>query len=237
MIIIRVFYPLFEPETALKYLEGHRRVLNDYGIENITTNNEDWITNPGVFGVVAMTETGEMLGGVRTHIADRVTPLPLEEAIGKMDSKIYAQVNNFCLNGGAGELCGLWNSKTVAGKGISTLLTRAGVSIINQLHFKTLLGICADYTLAMFTRIGFVVDKTLGVDGNFIYPTPEYLAKVLGILNVETLETSAPYDKERMLNLRANPNQIMTEENPKGNLVVKYELTISLEILKNLIKE
>jgi hypothetical protein len=78
----------------------------------------------------------------------------------------------------------------------------------------------------MFTRVGFVIDKSLGNKGDFIYPTPEYIAYVLGIMDARTLATSLPFDRNRMLQLRSNPEQTILETGPKGELEVLYELKV-----------
>ena len=142
------------------FLSGHQKVLKDYGIENITTNSESWFDNPNVYGVLAVDQqTGEIVGGIRVHKADGAHLLPVEEAVGDLDPAVHEIVERYTEDG-VGELCALWNSRSVAKIGISTLLTRAGISIINQLDFRILMGICADYTLPMFTRVGFVVDNS-----------------------------------------------------------------------------
>ncbi len=225
MLKIRSFYPLEEHSVSLEYIEGHRKVLEDYGILNITSYNKDWIENPYTYGVVAELN-GKLVGGIRVQVADGLHPLPVETAVGKMDHRVYDLVVKHRIDGGAGELCGLWNSKEVAGQGISILLVRAAISIINQLHFRTLLGICAEYSLPMFTRVGFIIDRSLGNNGDFIYPTEEYLAKVVGIMNAETLATSTDYDRERMLELRKTPRCIALEKGPKSNQEVEYDLVV-----------
>ncbi|HXC04965.1 MAG TPA: GNAT family N-acetyltransferase [Bacteroidia bacterium] len=225
MLKIRSFYPLDEQSVCLEYVEGHRKVLEDYGILNVTSYNKDWIRHAYTHGVVAELD-GHLVGGIRVQIADGQTPLPVETAVGKMDPGVYALVVKHLLDGGTGELCGLWNAKEVAGKGVSLLLVRAAISIINQLRFRTLLGICAEYSLPMFTRVGFVIDRTLGNNGDFIYPTEEYLAKVVGIMNAETLATSSDYDRMRMLELRAHPRTIVMENGPKGEFEVEYDLLV-----------
>ncbi|MFI5148136.1 MAG: GNAT family N-acetyltransferase [Bacteroidia bacterium] len=233
MLKIRSFYPVWEQGLCLEYIEGHRRVLEDYGILNVTSYSKDWAENPFTYGVVAELD-GKLVGGIRVQVADGVHPLPVETAVGKMDSQVYDLVLKHRQDGGTGELCGLWNAREVAGRGISILLVRAAISIINQLHFRTLLGICAEYSLPMFTRVGFVIDKTLGKDGDFIYPTEEYLAKVVGIMNAETLASSTEYDRRRMLELRANPRTILIETGPKGTFEVDYDLiVIYVNELKN----
>jgi hypothetical protein len=228
MIRFRAFRAIDEHETCIKYVEGHTIVLEDYGVTNVTSRTPVWINNPHVYVVVAEdAETGDIVGGIRVQIADGILPLPIETAIGHMDQKVLDIVNYYRDNGGVGELCGLWNSKAVAGKGISMVLTRASIAIITQLRFRTLMGICADYTLPMFTQVGFVIDKSMGLNGEFAYPNPNYITRVLGILNAETLETAYPYDKEQMLTLRNNFVQERKEVGPKGEYDVQYDLRIS----------
>lgn len=200
-------------------------MLEDYGILNVTSYNKDWIKNPHAYGVVAEKD-GELVGGIRVEIADGIHKLPVETAVGKMDPKVYELVSKHRMEGGTGELCGLWNSKAVAGQGISILLVRAAISLINQLKFRTLLGICAEYSLPMFSRVGFIIDTSLGENGNFKYPTSEYQANVVGILNAESLATSTPFDRERMLFLRNNPHITTKETGPKGELEIEYNLLV-----------
>lgn len=230
MLRFRAFRAIDDLDACKKYREGHIKVLMDYGITNITSNTDVWMFNPNIYCVVAEDiETGELYGGIRIQISDENNLLPVETAIGKMDPNIYQIVKEYRLNGGAGELCALWNAKKVAGIGISILLTRAAISITNQLAFKTLMGICAEYTLAMFRRVGFVVNQNLGTNGEFPYPNENYIARVLGIMNAETLETAQDYDKERMKSLRDNRTQSFTENEGKGDVEIHYDLTLRLK--------
>lgn len=222
----RAFRAINDYESCTKFRDGHVTVLKDYGITNITTNNDEWMKNPNIYCIVAENETGEVDGGIRIQISDYKNLLPVEKAIGKMDPRIHDIVSELRFKGGVGELCALWNSKRVAGLGISILLTRAGISAINQLKFNTLMGICAEYTLKMFQQVGFVVDNSLGLKGEFPYPNPNYIARVLGIMNAATLETAAAYDKERMQNLRDNPVQMTLEKTEKAEINIDYNLLI-----------
>jgi hypothetical protein len=220
----RAYHAPGNKEVCMKFLAGHVKVLQDYGITNVTTNTQEWMDWDSVWMIVATDESGEIHGGIRVHMADGVHLLPVEKAIGRLDPKIHDIVSKYRPEG-VGELCALWNSKEVAGMGLSMLLTRAGISIVNQIGIKTLMGICADYTLNMFRRVGFVVDKSLGDGGDFVYPNENYIARVLGILNASDLATAEPYDRERMISLRSQPNQICLEEGGKaGNLEVNYHL-------------
>lgn len=106
-------------------------------------------------------------------------PLPLEDAIGKLDPKIYQVVSEYNKEGTA-ELCGLWNSREVAGMGIgSTLLVRAclaraGLVLANQLQINSLFALCASYTLRMALGTGFEVEESVGDNGKFPYPKKRF---------------------------------------------------------------
>src|SRR5215210_4903935 len=116
-IRIRAFRATDEPDTCLKFIQGHKKVLSIYGIENITTNTEDWMFNPAIFVIVVETLDGEKLfGGARLQAANGINPLPIEEATGSFDPTIHDIVNHYA-QFGTGELSGLWNSKEVAGLG------------------------------------------------------------------------------------------------------------------------
>lgn len=215
-------------EYCEQYLEGHVNVLRDYGITNITSNTNTWIDNPNVYCVVAReVATGEMVGGIRIQISDGITPLPVEQAVGYMDHSVIDKVKYYHENYGVGELCGLWNAKRVAGRNISVFLTRSAISIINQLDFTILVGICADYTLTMFRNVGFVIDDSVGTKGEFVYPNEHYRAKVLGILNAETLETANEFDRKRMISLREQPVQKFVEIGKEHEVEIDYHLKIN----------
>jgi hypothetical protein len=225
---IRAFRAIDEFDTCLKYKEHHVNVLRDYGITNVTSSNDEWIQNPNMYCVIAETSNkNEMIGGIRVQVSDSNHLLPVETAIGKMDNRIFQLVHNYRVDGGVGELCGLWNAKKISGYGVSVLLVRAGISITNQLKFKTMIGICAEYSLKMFQNVGFIIDKSLGVHGDFPYPNDTYKANVVGILNAETLNSATNYDKERMDSLRSNPKQTFIEKGPKGEIVINYNLVIN----------
>ena len=228
-LIFRAFRAINDPVACSDFKAGHSAVLKDYGITNITTNNDEWMKNPNMYCVVVLSEDRqETLGGIRIQISDEANLLPVEKAIGEMDARIFELVKNFRVDGGVGELCALWNAKKVAGIGLSILLTRAGISVTNQLYIKTLVGICADYTLKMFQKVGFVVDHTLGINGEFEYPNSKYTARVLGIMNAATLSTADEFDRDKMAQLRQKPIQTAIEQGTKSEIEIDYELLIKM---------
>lgn len=226
-LIFRAFKATESRELCERYLQGHIQVLVNYGITNITTNNKDWMDWDSVYCVIAEKEDGTVVGGVRTQIADGVNQLPVERAIGKMDPKIHEIVKSY-QDDGVGELCALWNAKEVAGMGLSIMLVRAGISTLNQIKCNTLMGICADYTLKMFRKVGFVVDNSLGDHGEFVYPNENYIARVLGILNAKDLSTAEEFDRKKMLDLRQNPVQIC-QETGANDITIEIEYLLLLK--------
>jgi hypothetical protein len=231
-ITFKAFRAVESPEICKEYSDAHIQVLKDYGITNITSNNQEWMRLEGVYGIAAYNEEGKIIGGIRLQMSDGVNLLPVEKAIGKLDPKIHDIVQGF-LHDGVGELNALWNAKDVAGIGLSLLLTRAGIAMSNQVNCSIMLGICADYTLEMFRRVGFVVNNNLGNEGTFIYPNENYVARVLGILNSSNLLTADEYDRSRMLFIRNNPNSTATEI---GSKEIELEVTYQL-VLKQALQE
>jgi hypothetical protein len=231
--IFRAYRAIAEPDTCNRFMEGHKSVLRDYGITNITTNNAEWTKDPDMYCVIAeLEETGEMIGGVRVQVSAPGKPLPVEKAVGDKDPKVEELITNYRENGGVGELCALWNAKKVAGIGISLLLIRAGISIVNQVEIASLITICADYTLPMVKRVGFIVEESLGNEGEFVYPNENYIARVLRRINTITLDTANPFDRERILFLRNNPEIISEELGHKEQLIqINYQLKMPLHSL------
>lgn len=224
----KAFRAVNDPGTCIKFKEEHRNVLRDYGISNITTNTDGWMYDPNVYCLVAESyDDGRVLGGVRIQVSAEGSLLPLELAVGKMDEKVHSIVKNFRDNGGVGELCALWNAKAVAGMGVSVLMVRAIVAASAQLPISALMCICADYTLQMFMNAGFVIDDSLGMNGEFAYPNANYTARVLGIMNPRVLDSANAYDKTRMQALRENPEQTITEKGAAAQIKVNYSLRIS----------
>ncbi len=221
------FKAIDHPDLCERYIEGHIQVLINYGITNITSNNKEWTTWDCVYCVIAEKEDGTIVGGVRVQVADGAHRLPVELAVGKMDEKIYDIVQSY-YDDGVGELCALWNAKEVAGMGLSIMIVRAGISVLNQIACSTLVGICAEYTLKMFKKVGFVVDTSLGNQGEFIYPNENYIARVLGILNAKDLSTAEDFDRGKMLDLRQNPDQSCVETGLNGiQIEIEYQLKLA----------
>ncbi len=228
-IRIRAFRAIDDPETCLKFIYGHRRVLSIYGIENITTNSDDWMFNPSIFVIAVESPDGKKLyGGSRLQAADGKKPLPIEEATGKMDSRIHDIVRYYA-QFGTGELSGLWNSKEVAGLGVGSLFpSRVSVVLGTQLGLTTMFSLCSPTTVRFNQWIGSKVLTDVGNDGTFYYPNLDLIATAVFLEDVENLSEAHPREREKMLFLRNNLKCVIQEKSPFKNfsIDVHYDLEI-----------
>jgi len=229
-IRIRAFRATDDPETCMRYIQGHRKVLSIYGIENITSNTDDWLYNPSIFVIVVESVDGEKLyGGARVQAVDGITPLPLEEATGTMDSKIYEVVRDYARTGVA-EASGLWNSREVAGLGIGSLFpSRCAIVILKQLGISTLLTLSSPATVRFNQWLGLRPLVEVGNDGTFYYPKLDLIATACVMENAATLEDAHMREREKLQYLRSNLQCTVLEKSPFKNLFVNvhYNLVIT----------
>lgn len=222
---IRAFRAIDDHDTCRRFIKGHVDILKNYSITNITSNKPDWIWNPSVYGVIAESpDKKKTYGGVRVHTADGINPLPVEDAVSGLDSRIHDYIAKHAETG-TGEACAQWNSLEVAGMGLSPLLIRSAISIVSQLRLSSLFGICADYTLRMFQSVGYRIVYELGDNGDFVYPNSNYIARVIKMDPI-SLKDVEEYNRERIFDLRERPDQRRLEQGRKGEMDVDYDLII-----------
>jgi len=232
MLKIRAFRAIDDEDTCLRFMEGHARVLTDYGITNISTNNSEWKDSPHVYGVIAENEQGVIIGGMRLHLTNAADVLPLEKAVGDQDTKIADLIYSYSL-GVAAEACGLWNAREAAGYGVSILLVRALLVIAYQLRLESVFTLCATYTVYITKQMGSSPIDSIGDNGVLIYPVINYKARFFQNTDVSNLSAADEQNRTRIMELRQTPNQIATELVAKYPVEVRYNLLIpNLNILK-----
>ncbi len=226
-LYFKAFRAIEDRASCMKFIEGHTHVLEIFGITQITSAKIDWVLNPDVYVVqVSAEEGGKALGGGRIHIANRKQPLPIEDAVGQMDSRIYGVVDQQ-VETGIGEFCGLWNSWEIAGLGIGSIhLGRTFISLAHTLKLKTLLGLCAPATYRNSLRVGFRVLKELGVDGKFYYPAEDLTATGLIIEDLENLPLAVEEERSAIFRLRTKELTKTTITTSKGK-----EVTLHFDLL------
>ena len=228
-IKIRAFRATDDPETCAKFIEGHSKVLENHGISKVTSSNDSWAESPAVFVIVVETLDGDRLyGGARVHAADGITKLPIEEATGYMDPKIFDIVKHHAQKG-TGELCGLWNSKEVAGLGVGSLFpSRAAVVIAEQIGLDTMFSLCSPATVRFNQWIGSNVLMSVGKNGTFYYPKLDLIATAVFLEDAVTLKDAHPREREKMLFLRNNLKYVTEEKSPFKSVTVNvhYDLVV-----------
>ena len=227
-IKFRAFRAVDEPKLCEKFIEGHRKVLEIYDIAMITSNKALWMTHANTYVILAEDEdSGKALGGARLQIADDILSLPIQEAVGQVDSKIYEVVSQRRAQG-TGEVCGLWNSREIAGFGVGSIfLTRAVIAIAFHKHLGSLLALCAPATVKVASRAGFEIERSLGKDGFFNYPKINLVATAMVIDNLYHLEKARPGDRDSIMDLIHNQVQIRVERGPKGKVEIDYQLALT----------
>jgi len=228
-ISIRAFRAVEDPETCLRFIEGHKKVLTIYGIDNVTTNTNEWMYNSSVFVVaVESLDKKRIFGGARIQCVDGINQLPIEEATGSMDPKVYSVVKHHS-QFGACELCGLWNSKEVAGLGIGSFLPAiVAVAITKQIGINILFALCSPFTTRFKDWIGGQILTTVGNNGTFYYPKLDLVATVLFSDGLADLPLTIPRVRDKMIHLRNNPICVVREKSPFKNkyIDVHYDLNI-----------
>lgn len=226
-IKIRAFRAVDEPEACERFSEGHSNVLSAYGVTKVTSANNDWIENPDVYVCMAETAEGVAAGGVRVHVSNGSIRLPMEVAIGKVEENVYEFMDKQAANG-AGELCGLWNSREVAGFGIgTTYLMWAGIVLTKQLQLNSLFALCAEHTLKISVEKGFVIEMGLGNRGTFFYPKIDLIATSIIIRDPDKLTMADAIHRDNILDLRETLHQTKVEETSRGPLELEFDLKLN----------
>lgn len=228
MIRIRAFTAPNDINACEKFIAGHRKLLEIYGITQITSNRQDWVDDPkNTIIIVEDSENGKIYGGARLQIATPETSLPIETALRKYDARITEYVLGSRTDGGTCELCGLWNSREIAGMGIgSHVLSRVGAVVATQLPVSSIFVLCAPITVRMGKRVGAVVERGLGNEGLFYYPKDDLVATAMRLRDIYDLSSALESEKEIIISLRQNPNQVLSEKGPKGIYDIEYNLKI-----------
>jgi hypothetical protein len=232
MVTIKVFRADSNLEDCGHYIEGHRKVLEAYGVTQVTSANLDWTKEPFSYLILVQSnETGRALGGGRIQLAGGSVPLPLETAIDTLDPRIHDLVHQR-IPARTAEYCGLWNSREIAGYGIGSIfLMRAGVAIIEQLRLGSFFAFASQATCQNSLHLGFKVIRSLGINGIFYYPKEDLIATALLIEDPKELKGATDENRKRIFDLRRNPVQTTIERGPRGEIEVNYDLRISQDEL------
>ncbi|MDB5005227.1 MAG: hypothetical protein JWQ34_3452 [Mucilaginibacter sp.] len=224
---LRAFRAIDEPETCALFIEGHTKVLTSIGVTKVSYSKNKWVNNPAVFVmVVESLDRKRVFGGARVHVSGGTEFLPIEMATGAIDPEIYNLVWKFAKYG-TGELCGLWNSREIAGYGVGSIfLIRAAVVIAHQIGLQSLFALCAPYTVKPVQTVGMELEDSIGNNGTFYYPKLDLIATAMLLKDVPELTKAHPEEKAAIIKVRENLNTVRTEELRGKKIVIHYEAKI-----------
>ncbi|HQE12335.1 MAG TPA: hypothetical protein PLQ78_06280 [Flavipsychrobacter sp.] len=227
MLTIRVFRAIDDLTSCEKFAEGHANVLKDYGVTKVTSARTDWFHNPGVYVVLVIdNETGLVVGGERIHLVSPGFYLPIQEAVAIVEPKVHTLVEHYANNKITGEICGLWNSKSIAGKGVSMFLTKMGVAIARQIGMDSLFVLCAPYTVKMCQDSGFEIETSIGNEGRFVYPKLDLIATALVVKDLHNISPQSQFYEE-IIDFYDKPISQATVLGEKGETIVQYNITLT----------
>jgi len=227
VVRLRAFRAIDDPVACELFVQGHAHVLTSIGVTKVTSSKNEWTQNPAAFVlIVESLDKTKVFGGARVHVAGGSEPLPIEQATGALDRSIFDLVWKYAQHG-TGEICGLWNSREIAGYGIGSIfLTRAAVAISTQIGLQSLFALCAPYTVKMAETVGYEIETSIGNEGTFYYPKLDLLATTMLLKDVEPLSKALEEDRNAIFKLRENLNLVKTEVLRKKEIEIHYETQI-----------
>jgi hypothetical protein len=224
---LRAFRAIDEPETCELFIQGHTHVLTSIGVTKVTSSKNEWTKNPAAFVmVVESLDRKKVYGGARVHVAGGSEQLPIEQATSGIDPNIHKLVFDYAQEG-TGELCGLWNSREIAGYGIGSIfLIRTAVAISYQIGIQSLFALCAPYTIPPGEAVGMELESSVGNQGTFYYPKLDLIATTMVLKDVPTLKKAHLEDKNAIIKIRENLNIVRLEILRKKEITIRYEIEI-----------
>ncbi|MEO5999621.1 MAG: hypothetical protein ABIN89_22690 [Chitinophagaceae bacterium] len=224
---LRAFRAIDDPKSCELFVQGHAQVLTNIGITKLTSSNNNWTTNKAAFVmIVESLDKEKIYGGVRLHVAGGNEPLPIEQATGMLDPDVYDLVREYARYG-TGEVCGLWNSREIAGYGVGSIfLSRVCVAISTQVGIQSLFALCAPYTVKMGENLGYTIEESIGNKGTFFYPKLDLVATTMLLKDPEILSTAREEDRASIFKLRDNLNTIQVEKLRDKEIDIHYEIEI-----------
>jgi len=228
MLRIRAFRAPDDPETGIKFAIGHRNVLESIGVK-VTSDSTDWINDPFVYVLVVEDTSNDnnVVGGVRLHVANKETELPMVQAVGKVDPRVYTVIDKLMINGTA-EIAGIWNSRAVMGMGLGAIyLMRAVIAIGSQIGLETILSFASKATLQRGFDKGFEPLTSIGANGEFNYPKMNLIATAVICRDHINMPLATDFEREEILKLR-NLLKFKTREKwPRGEFDLEYQLRLN----------
>ena len=202
-------------------------MLEDIGVK-VTSGKNDWVDDPFVYVMVVedTSNANEILGGVRLHVANHKTEMPMVEAIAKVDNRIYAEIDKL-IDGGTAEICGIWNSRKIMGLGLGAIyLMRSSIALAPQIGLDSMLSFASRATRQRGYEKGFEPFTVVGNQGEFNYPKLDLIATAVVCYDPMELHLATEKERTEIFKLRNKLNFRATETWPKGEFDLEYRLKL-----------
>jgi len=224
---LRAFRAVDDPEACQLFVQGHEHVLTSIGITKVTSSKNEWTKNPSAFVLIVESLDGsKVYGGARVHVSGGTELLPLEQATGAMDPTVFDLVWSYAKHG-TGELCGLWNSREIAGYGIGSIfLIRAAVAISTQIGLTSLFALCAPYTVKPVESVGMHLEAMVGNNGTFYYPKQDLIATAMVVTDLTVLSSALDEHRQAIFGIRQNLDTTREESLRGKNITINYQTRI-----------
>ncbi|MBK8614486.1 MAG: hypothetical protein IPN85_13615 [Flavobacteriales bacterium] len=224
-IRIRAFRAVDDRASCIRYVYEHSRLLEEIGVSSALLHDDRWCTDERTVMVLAEHETLGIVGGLRLQHAAPERRLPVHVALGSRDTGIEKLVEN--ARPGMAELCGLWNARRFAGRGVPWIMTSAAVAAAPRAGVHQLLCLAADYTMKYPLMNGFRVLSQVGEKGAFSYPIPGYTSYLLCHPDTSAMVAGDSTHFRRLNDLRRNTGITRLEVTNKVPLLVTYDLDMN----------
>jgi len=65
---IKAFRAINDQAACQRFIDGHKKVLENHGVDKVTSSNNEWAYNPSVFVILVESVDGQKTyGGSRIH--------------------------------------------------------------------------------------------------------------------------------------------------------------------------
>jgi hypothetical protein len=223
---VKIFRAIDHPKLCDDFTIGHKKVLEDFGVKNVTSDNPIWRQNPNTFCITYQSSVLGMVGGIRLEVASERFELPIFSAVGKKDPTLKIGFEKYQILG-LGEVCGMWTDRRVAGIGVGNGLVRFAFLTLRLSNTSYGLCLVTDYTKMLVMKYGFEVAEKFGKNGTFEYPDSRYLATVMVLNGAINNKFKSEFEAETIDKLIEGEREILESFD---NHRVKLELDICFDI-------